>query len=306
MGKMLRWAAGNNAGVCISGQAQSNTVAGNYVGPTAEGAAGFGNSFDGVLVDSDATDNTIGPDNIIAHNNWDGVHVKGNATARNVVTGNGIHHNDLGIHLEDGANGGIAAPTVDSTTAGSYHISGTACAACSVELFSNGDDDGEGETYLGATTADGSGDYALTIEHLTQPYLTATAADAAKGTSKFSGAYLVTVNLSPIADAGPDQAVAPGDVVTLDGSGSTDPDGNLPLTYAWTQTGGPSVTLSNATASQPTFTAPASPATLSFDLVVHDALGAASTPDTVEIVVGGGQFNHAVYLPLLQRQGQGP
>jgi len=299
--------SGNGFGIVInSAGTTGNTVAGNYVGLAAGGTASLSNSFDGVVIASDATDNTIGPDNIIAHNNWDGVHVKGNATARNVVTGNSIHHNDLGIHLEDGANGGIAAPTVDSTTAGSYHISGTACAGCSVELFSNGDNDGEGETYLGATTADGSGDYVLTIQYLTQSYLTATATGAVKGTSQFSAAYLVSVNLSPIADAGPDQSVAPGDLVILDGSTSSDPDGNVPLAYTWTQTGGPSVTLSNATASQPTFTAPASPATLSFDLVVHDALGAASAPDTVGIVVGGGQFNHAVYLPLLQRQGQGP
>ena len=34
----------------------------------------------------------------------------------------------------------------------------------------------------------------------------------------------VTVNGPPIADAGPDQATKAGDQVTLDGTGSTDPD----------------------------------------------------------------------------------
>ena len=86
----------------------------------------------------------------------------------------------------------------------------------------------------------------------------------------------VTVNVSgpgntaPIADAGPDQTVASGAPVTLDGSGSTDPDAGDTLNYAWSQTSGPAVTLSDPTAVSPTFTAPAGPATLTFDLTVCD------------------------------------
>ena len=46
---------------------------------------------------------------------------------------------------------------------------------------------------------------------------------------------------APVANAGTPQTVAVGrDGVTLDGSASADPDsGPSPLTYAWTQTGGP-------------------------------------------------------------------
>ena len=44
------------------------------------------------------------------------------------------------------------------------------------------------------------------------------------------------------ANAGPDQVVAAGDLVILDGTASTDPNG-LPLSYSWSQTGGPSVFL---------------------------------------------------------------
>jgi len=75
----------------------------------------------------------------------------------------------------------------------------------------------------------------------------------------------VTVNLvidqTPVADAGPDQTlidVARGTVVTLDGTSSIDPDGGT-LTYAWSQVSGASVTLSDATAAQPTFTYPHNP-----------------------------------------------
>ncbi|BAS29362.1 PKD domain-containing protein [Limnochorda pilosa] len=42
----------------------------------------------------------------------------------------------------------------------------------------------------------------------------------------------VTANTPPVADVGPDQRVLPGTTVQLEGSGSTDPDGD-PLAYGW-------------------------------------------------------------------------
>ncbi len=48
---------------------------------------------------------------------------------------------------------------------------------------------------------------------------------------------------------GPDQTVPTGSTVHLDGSGSSDPNGD-PLTYQWSQTGGPSVILASDTAVQ--------------------------------------------------------
>ena len=94
----------------------------------------------------------------------------------------------------------------------------------------------------------------------------------------------VGVNSPPVADAGPDQTVAELSNVDLDGTGSSDPDGD-PVTYAWLQTAGPSVTLSDATAAAPSFTSPdvTSPVVLTFQLTVDD--GSDSTMDTVDITV---------------------
>lgn len=90
------------------------------------------------------------------------------------------------------------------------------------------------------------------------------------------------INEPPVADAGADQAVASGATVTLDGSASLDPDGDA-LSHAWTQVPDTiSVVLNNADTAIATFTAPSSPATLTFQLTVDDGHGHTAT-DTVTV-----------------------
>jgi uncharacterized repeat protein (TIGR01451 family) len=92
-------------------------------------------------------------------------------------------------------------------------------------------------------------------------------------------------NVAPVANAGPDQGVDNGQLVTLDGGGSSDGNGDA-LTYTWTQSGGPAVTLSDPGAAMPTFTAPATSSVLTFTLAVADSLGlAALATDQVEVTV---------------------
>ena len=95
-------------------------------------------------------------------------------------------------------------------------------------------------------------------------------------------------NTAPTSNAGPDQTVSSAASVTLDGTTSSDADGDA-LTYAWSQTSGASVTLSSTTAAQPTFTAPTlavgdADATLVFSLTVNDGT-TSSSADTVTITV---------------------
>lgn len=89
----------------------------------------------------------------------------------------------------------------------------------------------------------------------------------------------------PTADAGPDQNVVEGATVTLDGSQSSDPNDAV-VTYQWTQTGGPALTLSDVNAVRPTFVAApiTENAAVVFQLTVYDS-GGDSDSDTVEITL---------------------
>ena len=75
--------------------------------------------------------------------------------------------------------------------------------------------------------------------------------------------------------------VPPGTAVTLDGSASSDPDGNT-ITYSWTQVSGPAVALTGATTSKPSFT-PSADGSYEFQLSVSD--GKLAATDRVLVTV---------------------
>ncbi|MCU6281725.1 glycosyl hydrolase family 18 protein [Enterobacter cloacae] len=109
----------------------------------------------------------------------------------------------------------------------------------------------------------------------------------------------VVTNHAPVASAA-DQTVTGPATVTLDGSASTDPDGDA-LTYKWTQISGPSVTLTNSTKAKATFSVGAvtSNQTLAFRLTVTDPKGLSSTAD-VQVLNKAPKANQAPVVNQMQ------
>jgi len=100
------------------------------------------------------------------------------------------------------------------------------------------------------------------------------------------------VNKAPVANAGSDQSVNEGATVSLDGSASSDPDGDA-LTYKWSVPEG--ITLNSTTVQKPTFTAPevTNNTGYTLTLVVNDGL--VDSP-AKQVVITVKNVDHAPYV----------
>ncbi|MDE2821968.1 MAG: PKD domain-containing protein, partial [Chloroflexota bacterium] len=107
-------------------------------------------------------------------------------------------------------------------------------------------------------------------------------------------------NAPPVAIASASHSVAnPGDTVTLNGSGSYDPDGDN-LEYKWKQAasvGGGSIELSDDTIANPTFTVPPGQSALTFNLTVTDTAGVSSMA-AVSVTVNAPPSRMPVRMPM--------
>jgi photosystem II stability/assembly factor-like uncharacterized protein len=139
-----------------------------------------------------------GSGNVVAHNEiWDngteGIHVSGSLALTNTLTENSIHANGgLGIDLEEGGNTELPAPVLTAFDMAAGTVSGTACPDCTVEVFS--DDEDEGQWYEATVIVDGSGAWSFAKGGpFTATHVTATATDLDGNTSEFSGVSDIAV-----------------------------------------------------------------------------------------------------------------
>ena len=163
-----------------------------------------------------------------------------------------------------------------------------------VMLDGSASDPDSGDTLTYAWAQTGGTPVALSGNHTATPTFTAPAGHntltfrLTVSDGRLTSSDTVTIgveNHAPVANAGRDQSTGARASVTLDGSKSSDPDGDS-LTYKWQQTGGPAVSLSGTTAAKPSFMAPAAAGSLTFKLTVSD--GSLTGSDSVTIRVSGG------------------
>jgi len=186
--------SGNLAnGVTIQGSVTTgNVVLGNLIGSSADGMLAVGNNTNGILLQSGANQNTIGPANAIRSNGGDGVHIQDSTTAQNKVTRNAIWTNSSeGIALALGSQENISSPIINGVTATS--VSGTAASSdgAIVEIFSDLED--EGQTYLGSATLN-SGQFVFGGSIPLNRRVTATVTDTNNNSSGFSTPFVVGDN----------------------------------------------------------------------------------------------------------------
>ena len=202
----------------------NNVLKGNYIGTDASGTAAVPNGTRGVWI-SGRQNNTIGgtaagEGNVIAYNEDDGVWVYGTATTGNSIRGNSIHDNvGKGIENTDGGNTELAVPTIT----GFGSVMGTACPNCTIDVYS--DDEDEGRVYEGSTTASGAGNWIFSGS-LDGPNITATATDAAGNTSEFSAPVAIpepTPTATPTPTPTPTPSPTPSPTPTATPTGTPTP-----------------------------------------------------------------------------------
>lgn len=157
---------------------------------------------DGVRLDGGASLNLVGGDvaskrNTVRGNDGAGVLIAGIDTLNNTVTRNSIYGNSgPGIDLVDGGNAGLSAPSITSHDLAAGTASGIACAHCTVELFS--DEQDEGRWFEDSTTAEESETWSINKGSAFHgPKLTATSTHLEGNTSQFGRVdrYLVYLPL---------------------------------------------------------------------------------------------------------------
>jgi len=162
-----------------------NVVTNNLIGTVPLGVP-LGNGLAGIIIDRSRY-NVVGPGNTIAHNLGDGISFWED-TPYNTVTKNSIYANSgRGIGISD-TQGILQPPLIFNWDLQAGTVAGSACANCTVEIFSIFADQGDqGAFYEGQATADSTGFFYVDRGSFFRLLrLTATATDPAGNTSEFS------------------------------------------------------------------------------------------------------------------------
>lgn len=177
---------GNDFGIGVWDRATDNVVTGNLIGTDAAGTPDLGNASSGIWVEGIASQNVIGPDNVVASSRRCGIDVETIGSLGNTITANNVWNSDEGgICLRIENNSGPEAPLVTELDLSAGLVRGTACAGCVVEVFS--DEGDEGAWFEGELIADGSGAFVLDKgSGFAYSNVTVTATDADGNTSEFS------------------------------------------------------------------------------------------------------------------------
>jgi Right handed beta helix region len=313
-------------GIRVSG-VSSGTILSNWIGTNATGVSPLGNQGPGITLGlgGDATIGQSGTGNVIAFNAGPGIAVGQSLSDAGVnarIEFNSIFQNSgLGIDLaSDGVtpndpgdadpgpnrllNVPVLTAVLKSPVSGNLVVVGTedtetAFSEISFQFFLADPDPsgfGEGKTLIydfplrpGGSRSFRTPSFAPEAPTNVGDLITATA--TVSFTSEFSRNVPVTANQIPVANAGPNQTVAPSALVSLDGSASFDPDG-LPTGssilsgfFFWTQTGGPPVILTNSFSASPTFVATQA-GIYTFSLVVSDSLDVSANVAVVTVSAG--------------------
>ncbi|MBI9051651.1 MAG: right-handed parallel beta-helix repeat-containing protein [Anaerolineaceae bacterium] len=153
-------------------------VTGNLIGVDTNGADWLGNQRNGISIWEDASENTIGPDNIIANNGELGIYTSPEITQLNTITQNDIFDNGIG-------RGQPAYPSIFDFDINAGTATGATCPNCSIDFFSTSGY--EGEILEAETTADELGVFTINKgEAFTGPFLDAKVTDTHGNTSSFS------------------------------------------------------------------------------------------------------------------------
>ncbi|MCB9175697.1 MAG: right-handed parallel beta-helix repeat-containing protein [Caldilineae bacterium] len=146
-----------NAGVAVFNVLTGTLISDNIIGGGPDGSTCRGNKGDGVFMISGPSLSRIERNRVVC-NAGNGVTLQGPNTVDNVISENSIRSvGGKPISLLSDANRKIKPPTLGDVSETS--LTGTACAGCTVEVFS--DNDRQAQYFEGRVVADASGAFVL-------------------------------------------------------------------------------------------------------------------------------------------------